>query len=296
MEYSAKIFNLSYEPFLTRDIHEWNDLKAIAQKMKPRDALSLDFFSTMQKSIFKRIQSPFLRQIFLRFGTYSGSDPWLAPATLNNIAHVELGLGVFAARGGMHALTSAYQKLAIDLGVDIRLQNGVRSILCTDGKAEDYRAELPQNLQGATMIQAKHNRYIRSFFNWYLDGLLRKDFSSFYAVGEMPAIPDTPLIVLPNHISWHDGFLIDFINRTKWNRTLYLMMLEKELNKYRFFSVLGAFSISYRSPQTIAESLAYSAAVLREPGSLLVLYPEGRLYLQEQPGRWQTGALEYLAS
>jgi len=58
-----------------------------------------------------------LRDLFLRFATYFGADPFQAPAVLHNIAWVELGLGVVAPQGGVAGLVRAYETLARDLGV-----------------------------------------------------------------------------------------------------------------------------------------------------------------------------------
>ncbi|MDZ7707591.1 MAG: phytoene desaturase family protein [Trueperaceae bacterium] len=58
-----------------------------------------------------------LRDLFLRFATYFGADPFQAPAVLHNIAWVELGLGVVAPEGGVAGLVRAYETLARQLGV-----------------------------------------------------------------------------------------------------------------------------------------------------------------------------------
>ncbi len=57
--------------------------------------LSADPFRTMQQAISQHVKSPKLRQLLGRFATYVGGSPYLAPATLNVIAHVELAGGVW---------------------------------------------------------------------------------------------------------------------------------------------------------------------------------------------------------
>ena len=49
---------------------------------------------------------PRLRQLFGRYATYCGSSPFLAPATLMLVAHVEQA-GVWLVEGGMHRLAQA---------------------------------------------------------------------------------------------------------------------------------------------------------------------------------------------
>lgn len=75
-----------------------------------------------------------LRDLFLRFATYFGADPFRAPAVLHNIAWVELGLGVVAPEGGVAGLVRAYESLARDLGVTFRYDEEVVSLRArTDG-------------------------------------------------------------------------------------------------------------------------------------------------------------------
>jgi phytoene desaturase len=98
-----------------------------------KDAFSVDVVRTLQQSIERRIRHPHLRQLLGRFATYVGASPYLAPATLAVIAHVELTEGVWYPQGGIYAIARAYEKLARELGVEIRLNTRVREI-CLHGK------------------------------------------------------------------------------------------------------------------------------------------------------------------
>jgi phytoene desaturase len=98
-----------------------------------KDALSVDVVRTLQQSIERRIHHPRLRQLLGRFATYVGASPYLAPATLGVIAHVELTEGVWYPQGGIYQIARAYEKLALELGVEIRLNARIREI-CTHGQ------------------------------------------------------------------------------------------------------------------------------------------------------------------
>jgi 1-hydroxycarotenoid 3,4-desaturase len=73
----------------------------------------------MWKALGDFFKDPRLRQLFGRYATYYGSDPFTAPATLNLIAHVEQ-CGVWTVDGGMFALAQALSRVARGLGVEIR--------------------------------------------------------------------------------------------------------------------------------------------------------------------------------
>ncbi|MEM8863855.1 MAG: phytoene desaturase family protein, partial [Chloroflexota bacterium] len=89
----------------------------------------VDPFRTMHGAIKSFVKSPYLRQLLGRFATYVGASPYLAPATLNVIAHVELNGGVWYPAGGIYTIAAAYEKLCTELGVDIQLNVPVEQIV-----------------------------------------------------------------------------------------------------------------------------------------------------------------------
>lgn len=84
-----------------------------------RDWLKADPLRTMQQAIKAHVKSPYLRQLLGRFATYVGGSPYLAPATLNVIADVELSGGVWYPEGGIYRIAAALQQVAHECGVDI---------------------------------------------------------------------------------------------------------------------------------------------------------------------------------
>ena len=82
----------------------------------------------------ERTGHPHLRQLFNRYATYNGSDPYRAPAMLHVIPHLEFGMGTFAPVGGMHAIVDALHQTALSLGVDIRTEAPVARIHVQAGR------------------------------------------------------------------------------------------------------------------------------------------------------------------
>ncbi len=79
-----------------------------------------------------------LRQLFARYATYVGASPFLAPATLMLIAHVEQD-GVWQVRGGMAAVARALHGLAEAQGARFRFGARVEEILVEGGRAAGLR-------------------------------------------------------------------------------------------------------------------------------------------------------------
>ena len=105
-----------------------NGLRGLAQMAR------INPFETMWKGLGRHFRDPRLQQLFGRYATYCGSSPFLAPATLMLVAHVEQA-GVWTVKGGMHELALALCGLAQRKGVDIRFGEEVRAIRTTGGRA-----------------------------------------------------------------------------------------------------------------------------------------------------------------
>ena len=84
-------------------------------------------FNILWKALGEHFRDPRLRQLFGRYATYCGSSPFLAPATLMLVAHVERA-GVWYVENGMHALPVAMAALAAEKGATFRYGSEVVSI------------------------------------------------------------------------------------------------------------------------------------------------------------------------
>ncbi len=95
-------------------------------------------FATLWSALEKHFADPRLRQLFGRYSTYAGSSPFLAPATLMLIAHVEQD-GVWLVEGGMHRIARALASLLQARGGIIRYGAHVAAIETANGRASGVR-------------------------------------------------------------------------------------------------------------------------------------------------------------
>lgn len=96
---------------------------------------SLGIFTTLHRLNQKRLGDPRLVQLFDRYATYNGSDPYQAPGVLSSVPHLEFNVGTFLPVGGMHAITLSLYQLACDLGVTFRFSTPVKEIQVAGGRA-----------------------------------------------------------------------------------------------------------------------------------------------------------------
>jgi 1-hydroxycarotenoid 3,4-desaturase len=98
------------------------------------DLIRISPFTTMWRALEGYFVDPRLRQLFGRYATYCGSSPFLAPATLMLVVHVERE-GVWLVDGGMARLAEAMCDLARSRGAVFRFGQRVSRILVENGRA-----------------------------------------------------------------------------------------------------------------------------------------------------------------
>jgi len=148
LRYAAQIHRITGPVFIYDQPPTWRSFWRVPFP----DWFKIDGLRTMQKAIESHVQSPELRQLLGRFATYVGGSPYLAPATLNVIAHVELSGGVWYPRGGIYAIAQAMAQLAEELGVTIHTSCGVKEIGVANGRFSHLILENGKIVRGTAVV------------------------------------------------------------------------------------------------------------------------------------------------
>lgn len=108
-------------------------------------------FATLWNALGEHFPDPRLRQLFGRYATYVGSSPFLAPATLMLVAHVEQA-GVWLVEGGMHQVARAIAGVAARQGAAFRYDAEVAEILEEGGRVRGVRLADGEVVAGTAVI------------------------------------------------------------------------------------------------------------------------------------------------
>ena len=90
---------------------------------------------------------------------------------------------------------------------------------------------------------------------------------------------DRPLLVLANHTSWWDGFLVhELVRRVRPKAPLYTIMLERELGRARFLRWTGCIGIEPGDPGTVRRAVnTVRALASEEPTTAVQFFPQGAI-------------------
>jgi phytoene desaturase len=90
----------------------------------------------MNKANQNALNHPKMVQLFNRYATYNGSNPYKAPGILNIIPHLEFSIGAYFPQGGMHAITQSMYNLALSLGVKFHFNTPVERIVIKNRRSQ----------------------------------------------------------------------------------------------------------------------------------------------------------------
>jgi len=133
---SARKYEVTGKIFLEKSLHKldtWLKVDAAKAMLK---IPSLDLFTSMNQLNKRKLQHPKLVQLFNRYATYNGSNPYKTPGLLSIIPHFEYGFGAFMPKGGMHSITNSIFQLAKDLGVIFHFNSKVEEIIVKNKQAK----------------------------------------------------------------------------------------------------------------------------------------------------------------
>ncbi len=126
---SKRMYELTDKLFLQSSLHKLNSylnkhaLNALVNLGKLKTNQVMHAVNHIQ------FEDSRITQLFDRYATYNGSNPYKSPATLNIIPHLEYNLGAYFPTGGMYSITRSLVKLAEEIGVVFKYNSPVQEIV-----------------------------------------------------------------------------------------------------------------------------------------------------------------------
>lgn len=150
-QYSARIYEATEQPFILSQRPDFLSLVGKLGLSGMAKMARIDVARSMWTALGDFFKEKRLHQLFGRYATYYGSSPYMAPATLNLIAHVELQ-GVWLVDGGMVRIAETYEKLASERGAEIRTNSEVQRLIVEGGAVKGVRLADGKELRADAVI------------------------------------------------------------------------------------------------------------------------------------------------
>jgi phytoene desaturase len=139
LERSEEIYDITSHVFLERSLHKLSTYLRKDTLISVLKLPRIDALRNMNSANEARFSDPRVVQLFNRYATYNGSNPYEAPATLNVIPHLEFNIGAFLPDKGMVEIPQSVYRLGQELGVTYRLGTRAKEIVLEGDKVKGVR-------------------------------------------------------------------------------------------------------------------------------------------------------------
>jgi len=144
---AKEVYDITAPVFLENSLHKISTYTSKAGRKGIANLYRIDMFNSMNQALEKQFKNPDLIQLFNRYATYNGSNPYKAPATLNVIPHLEFFYGAYLPVKGMRAIADIVYQQAQKLGVIFNFDTEIAG------------AEVGAQQQIRTLISNENERY-----------------------------------------------------------------------------------------------------------------------------------------
>lgn len=126
------------------------------------------------------------------------------------------------------------------------------------------------------MVKPKQNIFVYRFFCWYIARIIKQNFNAF-KYDSVVLEPNKSVLLLANHFSWWDGFVLFHLNKIFLKKRFHVMIMEHTAKQLWFMKYLGAFSVNPNS-RSVLQSLTFAGELLNNPDNLVLIFPQGKLH------------------
>jgi diapolycopene oxygenase len=159
---AALIYRITADIFIFNSLHKLKNLMKFSVLKSLLQVNRLRVYKTMHNENVRNFNNPHTVQIFDRYATYNGSNPYKAPATLSVIAHLENNLGAFFPDQGMYSIVRIIFELAQKKGVKFEFNTLVSEVLVERKKAVGLRIKDQEHYFDKVVVNSDVNYAVKN--------------------------------------------------------------------------------------------------------------------------------------
>ena len=132
---SKRKYELTQNIFLQKSLHKFSTYLSIDILKAIPFLRSLDIFKSLNQANKLFLKEPHLVQLYNRYATYNGSNPYETPGIMSLIQHLESHYGTWVPKKGMVEISKSLTRLLKKKGAKIYLNSNVDEIITKGNKA-----------------------------------------------------------------------------------------------------------------------------------------------------------------
>lgn len=140
LEKSKFYYEVTSDLFLHQSLHRLKNFLNFKTFRGIVNSPRLGLFKSMHAANAEAFRNEKTIQLFNRYATYNGSNPYKAPALMNIIHHLEFGIGAYLPEKGMHQITEHLVGMAKHTGVNFYLNKPVEKIVLENASVKGVMA------------------------------------------------------------------------------------------------------------------------------------------------------------
>lgn len=129
LDNSKTKYNLTSPVFLEQSLHKTDSYLNLKTLKALSSAYKLDLNQSLNTVNKNNFSNPKLIQFFNRFATYNGSSPYKTPGIMSMIPHLEMHLGTYLPKKGMHDISQSLTRLAKEVGIIFHLNSPADEVI-----------------------------------------------------------------------------------------------------------------------------------------------------------------------
>lgn len=134
------LYRITAPVFLEKSLHRISTYTSREGLRGIMNLWRIGIFRTMHSANLSSFKDPRTAQLFDRYATYNGSDPYRTPSTMNVIPHLEYGFGTYFPHGGMIQIADSLYRLALRKGIGFVFGEKAERIVHEKGRVKGVLA------------------------------------------------------------------------------------------------------------------------------------------------------------
>jgi 1-acyl-sn-glycerol-3-phosphate acyltransferase len=143
------------------------------------------------------------------------------------------------------------------------------------------------------MIPASKRAWFSAWLAHHAERRLAKAFERVEVAG-LDAVADLtrtrPLLFVANHSAWWDPMMVLVLSQRHLGLDGHALMDAAQLQRFRFFALVGGFGVELDDPRDGARVVRYAASLLDRPGRAVWMFPQGEERPLHEPLAFRGGA------